>query len=74
MMKRNAHDFFDKIMSFLSYKRLPAIFCVSGTAAIVYGMLRDNDIIFIIGLPLVICGYLMIRKKLKESLKEKASD
>jgi hypothetical protein len=39
--------------------------CVIGILAASYGMIKDNNLIFVIGLFFVIGGYLMIRKKLK---------
>jgi hypothetical protein len=50
------------------YKTLTVVCCAIGVTLIAYGMLRDNDLIFLAGLPFVAGGYLMIRKKLKESL------
>jgi len=43
------------------------LLCVIGISAVAYGMIKDNNPIFIIGLLFVIGGYLLIRKKLKES-------
>jgi hypothetical protein len=38
----------------------------AGCAGVLYGMLSDDDVVFLAGLPCLILGYLMIRKKLKE--------
>jgi len=46
-------------------KPLAIISCILGVAAVAYGMAREKDILFIIGLFLVAGGYLMIRRKLK---------
>jgi hypothetical protein len=56
---------------FLSDKALTLALCVIGVLAVAYGMIRPNHILFIIGLVLVIGGYLRIRKKLKESIQKK---
>jgi len=40
-----------------------------GVVAVSYGMLKDNTPIFIIGLLLVFGGYLLIRRKMKESIR-----
>lgn len=42
-----------------------SLLCVSGVFAVAYGMASKSDAIFIIGLILIIAGYLVIRKKLK---------
>lgn len=52
-------------------KTLTVLLCVFGILAVAYGMFGRNDVIFLIGLLLVIGGYLLIRKKLKESIEGK---
>jgi hypothetical protein len=52
-------------------KALIILLCVIGISAVAYGMIEDNHPIFIIGLLFVIGGYLLIRKKLKESVQKK---
>jgi len=47
-------------------KALTACLCVLGVSAVVYGMSQGNHPVFITGLILVITGYLLIRKKLKD--------
>jgi LPXTG-motif cell wall-anchored protein len=42
--------------------------CAAGLSAVFYGMAKGNDVVFIIGLLLVIGAYLVIRKRLKASL------
>jgi hypothetical protein len=49
-------------------KALIVIICLIGILAVVYGMVNRNNSVFIIGLVLVIGGYLLIRKKLKKSI------
>ena len=43
--------------------------CVFGIMAVAYGMHRDLNAVFIVGLLLVIAGYILIRSKLKESIR-----
>ena len=47
------------------------LLCVIGLTAVCYGMARDNNWVFIIGLMFVLGGYLMIRKRLKASINRK---
>ena len=42
--------------------------CAAGLSAVFYGMAKENDVVFIIGLLIVIGAYLVIRKRLKASL------
>jgi hypothetical protein len=44
--------------------------CLLGILSVVYGMIRESDGIFIFGILCVIGGYLLIRRKLKASLRE----
>ena len=46
-------------------KPLIAGLCIVGVSAVAYGMTCSNNPVFIIGLVLVIAGYLLIRRKLK---------
>jgi hypothetical protein len=46
--------------------------CVFGIFAISYGMIKDNNAVFVIGLLFVIGGYLLIRRKLKESIRKRS--
>jgi hypothetical protein len=52
-------------------KIITASLCVIGIPAIAYGMIKKNNPVFLIGIAFVIAGYLMIRKKLKESILKK---
>jgi hypothetical protein len=45
--------------------------CIISIAAVSYGMLKDKTLIFIIGLLLFFVGYLLIRRKIKESIRNK---
>ena len=48
-------------------KWIIAVICALGILSVGYGMTRDQDIIFIIGLFFVVVGYLLLRRKLKET-------
>ena len=52
----------------MNEKILTVVICLIGVLAVAYGMLRHNNIVFVIGVGFVIGGFLRIRKKLKESL------
>ena len=51
---------------------ITVLICVFGLSAVSYGMIKDNHIIFIIGLMFVVGGYLLIRRKLKASIRDKS--
>lgn len=55
----------------MSTKAFIVILCIMGLALIFMGLVWENNWIFIAGIILVIAGYLMIRRKLKESMKQK---
>lgn len=58
--------------SYILNKKYPIIIvCIIGISAVSYGMFKNNSVIFIVGLVFVICGYALIRKKLKESIRNK---
>jgi LPXTG-motif cell wall-anchored protein len=46
-----------------------AAICVIGIVAVAYGMANDNNLIFILGLVFVIAGYLLLRRRIKESIR-----
>jgi hypothetical protein len=48
-------------------KTLITIICTCGVCASAYGMANSNDTIFLVGLVLIVSGYLFIRKELKSS-------
>lgn len=52
-------------------KVLITIACVLGISGVAYGMAGKNDPVFIAGLFFVIAGYLLIRRKLKNRVKDK---
>jgi hypothetical protein len=45
------------------------LICIIGILAVAYGMLKNNNLIFIIGLPFVTGGYLLIRRKIKKTIR-----
>ncbi len=55
----------------LTNKNLIILICMIGVVAVSYGMLTDNTLIFIIGLICILAGYLLIRRKIKESIRNK---
>ena len=55
----------------MSTKAFIVILCIMGLALIFMGLVWENNWIFIAGIILVIAGYLMIRRKLTESMKQK---
>jgi uncharacterized membrane protein len=52
-------------------KILSLVLCVMGILAVAYGMSKENDPIFIIGLLFIIGGYLLIRRRLSGRSKSK---
>jgi len=58
------------VIIYILTNKTPIIFiCMIGIVAVSYGMLKDNALIFIIGLLLVFIGYLLIRRKIKETIR-----
>ncbi len=55
----------------MNTKILTIFLSVIGLSCVSYGMVKDNDIVFIIGILFVIAGYIMIRKRLKASTRDK---
>ena len=53
---------------------LTAALCILGVLSVGYGMIRDADGVFIFGILCVIGGYLLIRRKLKASLRQNDED
>ena len=45
--------------------------CLIGIAAVFYGIINENNLVFIVGIIFIIGGYLWIRKKMKESVSKK---
>ena len=60
-----------RIIVYILTDKTPIILiCMIGVVAVSYGMLKDNTLIFIIGILLFFVGYLLIRKKIKESIRK----
>lgn len=53
-------------------KALIVCVCVCGVLAVCYGMIKENNAVFILGILFVVGGYLLIRRKLKESMGKKS--
>jgi len=53
-------------------KALILTICIIGIVAVSYGMARDNNVIFVIGIVFVIAGYLLIRRRIKERIRERS--
>lgn len=49
-------------------KIITLLLCGIGICLVAYGMIWQENTVFLAGLPFVIGGYLFIRRKLKESL------
>jgi LPXTG-motif cell wall-anchored protein len=52
-------------------KSIIVFLCAIGIACVAYGMGKENNAVFIVGLLLVIAGYLLIRRKLKGSVQKR---
>jgi uncharacterized membrane protein HdeD (DUF308 family) len=53
-------------------KLLIALICVLGVCTVAYGMANESNSIFLFGLLSIIAGYLLIRRKLKDSRQDKS--
>jgi nicotinamide riboside transporter PnuC len=51
-------------------KPIIVLLCVIGVTCVVYGMGKENNTVFILGLLFVIATYLLIRRKLKQSIRK----
>jgi LPXTG-motif cell wall-anchored protein len=51
-------------------KSIIVLLCVIGVTSVVYGMGKENNSVFIVGLLFVIAAYLLIRRKLKRSMRK----
>jgi uncharacterized membrane protein YjjP (DUF1212 family) len=58
------------IQNILRQKALILIICAIGIVAVSYGVAKDADAVFIIGIVFVIAGYLLIRRRIKEHIKD----
>jgi len=48
------------------WKFLAPALIAAGSVGVLYGMLKENDVVFLAGLPCLVLGYLIIRRNLKE--------
>ncbi len=51
------------------HKALIFIICTFGIVAVSYGMAKDNNVIFVLGIVFLIGGYLLIRRRIKEHIR-----
>jgi len=58
-------------LSTMKEKALILVVCLFGILGVSYGMMNKDHLLFVAGLVFVVAGYLMIRKKLKEYIREK---
>jgi hypothetical protein len=49
-------------------KTLVPVLCAAGLLGVAYGMARENNPVFLVGLLFVVAGYLLIRRGLKASV------
>ena len=60
-------------MTSLKQKILIAAGCGAGLFLVAYGMIQGNNVVFLLGIGVIIVSYLAIRKKLRAALREKNS-
>jgi LPXTG-motif cell wall-anchored protein len=53
----------------LGNRAMGAFLFATGVVGISYGMRKDNNLVFIAGLLFLIGGYLLVRKKLKQHIR-----
>ena len=53
-------------------KTLIILLFVIGILAVSYGMIKDNNVVFVTGLLFIIAGYLLLRRKIKGSMRTKS--
>ncbi|HUT72319.1 MAG TPA: LPXTG cell wall anchor domain-containing protein [Desulfatiglandales bacterium] len=53
----------------LKHKALIFIICTIGIVAVSYGMAKDDNLIFVIGVLFVIGGYLLVRRRIKKHIR-----
>jgi hypothetical protein len=70
MVSSKRYMIFRAIVYKLTNKTSIILICMIGVVAVSYGMLKDNILIFIIGLIFVFVGYLLIRRKIKKSVRK----
>lgn len=52
-------------MKIKAEKNIAIVICVLGVLCVLNGMIKGNDVLFMVGLVFVVGGYLIIRRKLK---------
>jgi LPXTG-motif cell wall-anchored protein len=60
------------IQNILKQKALILVICAFGIVAVSYGVAKGNNAVFIIGIVFVIAGYLLIRRRIKEHIRERS--
>ena len=53
-------------------KALILIICTVGIVAVSYGVAKDDNVVFVIGIAFVIGGYLLIRRRIKGHTRERS--
>jgi len=61
-------------MTPLKEKIFIGAWCATGVALVAYGMIREHNVVFVIGIAVVIGAYLAIRRKLKATLRDRTRD
>ena len=56
----------------LKRKVLILIICAVGIIAVSYGVAKDDNVVLVIGIALVIAGYLLIRRRIKKHIRERS--
>jgi hypothetical protein len=58
------------ISRMLGSNALIALMCIAGIGGVSYGMLNDDNVVFITGVLFAIAGYLLIRRRLKQHISD----
>ena len=58
----------------MTEKNIILFLLIAGAAATAYGMLRENNYVFIPGIVMIVAGYCLIRKNLKRSESKKQEE
>ena len=56
----------------LKQKAIIFIICTIGIVAVSYGVAKDDNVVFVIGIVFVIGGYLLIRRRIKEHISDRS--
>ena len=60
------------VQNIVKQKALIFIICTIGIVAVSYGVAKDDNVVFVIGIVFVIGGYLLIRRRIKEHIRERS--